>query len=119
MNEIQDVLQVSAKLYAYLAEIPSSEHRDQYIEEIHRKLDERSQVITALQQAGFQYDELSKTHKMLVDLDKGIQERLQFVMEAIKLDLKDLQNTKKNESQYRNPYASVQVMDGRYYDRKK
>ncbi|HEY4624082.1 MAG TPA: flagellar protein FliT, partial [Solibacillus sp.] len=32
--------------------------------------------------------------------------------------LKDLQNAKKNEKQYLNPYSSVQVMDGRYYDKK-
>lgn len=40
-------------------------------------------------------------------------------MEVIKMDMKNLQKTKKHEKQYVNPYANVQVMDGMYYDKKK
>lgn len=119
MNQIQQLLQVSAKLYQLLLKIPKSEERDSYITKIDELLNERGQVISSLQQQGFQIDPQQKTHSTLIDLDKGIRERLQLVMNEVKKDLKDLQNTKKNERQYMNPYSDVQTMDGMYYDKKK
>lgn len=119
MDQIQDLLQVSAKLYAQLADIPKGEERDYYVEEINSKLDERGQIIESLREVGFEYDASNKAHITLFELDKGIRERLQSVMNTVKHDLKELQNAKKNEQQYMNPYSHVQVMDGMYYDRKK
>ena len=118
MNNLQQLLQISAKLYQHLTNIPADEARDEYIEKIHSLLDERGILIENMQKNDFQIDLTNKTHTMLVELDKGIRERLDKVMKAIQLDLKDLQNAKKNEKQYMNPHANVQVMDGRYYDKK-
>lgn len=114
----QQLLQVSAKLYQHLANIPTDEQRDEYIEKIHKMLDERGILIEKMQNDGFQISLENKSHAMLTELDKGIRERLAKVMQSIQADLKDLQNAKKNEQQYMNPYANVQVMDGRYYDKK-
>lgn len=119
MDNTQTLLQVSAKLYQHLTDLPSNEKRDEYIEKIHLLLDERGLLIEKMQQEGFRIDLENKSHGMLVELDKGIRERLNKVMKSIQSDLKDLQNAKKNEQQYMNPYASVQVMDGRYFDNKK
>lgn len=118
-NEIQALLQISASLYAQLGEIPAGDVRDEYIEELNTKLDTRSQVIEQLLKDGFEYNSAEKSHVMLFELDKGIKERLQNVMIDIKKDLKELQNAKKNEQQYMNPYGHVQTMDGMYYDKKK
>lgn len=119
MEMLQQLLQVSAKLYQHFTDLPSEEQRDEYIEKIHLLLDERGLLIEKMQQEGFQVDLENKSHRMLVELDKGIRERLNNIMKTIQNDLKDLQNAKKNEQQYMNPYASVQVMDGRYFDNKK
>ena len=119
MEMVQQLLQVSAKLYQHLTDLPTDEQRDEYIEKIHFFLDERGILIEKMQNAGFQVNLENKTHAMLVELDKGIRERLNKVMKSIQADLKDLQNAKKHEQQYMNPYASVQVMDGRYFDNKK
>lgn len=118
MDKIQQLLQVSAKLYQHLTTLPSDEKRDEFIETIHGLLDERGILIEKMQQEGFHVDSENKSHTMLVELDRGIRERLANVMKAVQADLKDLQNAKKNEKQYLNPYSSVQVMDGRYYDKK-
>ena len=118
MDNTQQLLQVSAKLYQHLTVIPAEEARDAYIEKIHCLLEERGVLIEILKNAGFQVNFNNKSHTMLAELDKGICERLNKVMKAIQSDLKDLQNAKKNEKQYLNPYASIQVMDGRYYDKK-
>ena len=118
MEYLQSLLQVSAKLYQHLTNVSEASERDEYIEKIHTLLDERGVIIKQLEQVGFTFDSSDRTHIMLKELDTGIQERLQNVMSAVKEDLKVLQNSKKNEKQYMNPYASVQVMDGRYYDKK-
>ena len=118
MESIQSLLQVSAKLYQHLTNVSEASERDKYIEEINILLDERGIITEKLKQEGFTFDPSNRTHVMLKELDMGIQERLKNVMSAVKEDLKTLQNSKKNEKQYLNPYASVQVMDGRYYDKK-
>ena len=119
MDRIQDLLQVSAKLYVQLADIPKGEERDHYVEEINSKLDNRGEIMESLRENGFEYDASNKAHVTLFELDKGIRERMRLVMNAVQYDLKELQNAKKNEQQYMNPYSHVQVMDGMYYDRKK
>ncbi|MEK4228446.1 flagellar protein FliT [Solibacillus sp. FSL H8-0538] len=119
MSQVQQLLQVSARLYQHLSEIPHSDQRDAYIETINIMLDEREGIIYMLREEGFLVDTTNRAHTTLVELDKGIRERLSKVMDAVKHDMKDLQNQKKNEKQYMNPYSDVRVMDGMYYDKKK
>ena len=119
MDILQQFLQVSAKLYQHLTVIPNDDDRTGYIDMIHQLLDERSQIIVELQANNFEYNHSIKAHQTLFELDKGIRNRLEVVLTSVQEDLKSLQNSKKNEKQYINPYASVQVMDGRYYDQKK
>ncbi|MEK4424144.1 flagellar protein FliT [Solibacillus sp. FSL K6-1523] len=118
MEQVKVLLQISAKLYQHLAVIPKGDDREEYIEQINEQLDERGIIIEELRKQGFIANPEEKAHATLIELDKGIRERLNFVMKEVKHDLKDLQNSKKNEQQYMNPYASIQVMDGRYYDKK-
>ena len=118
MEQTQQLLQASAKLYQHLTNLPKDEEREEYIEKVHTLLDDRGILIEEMQKNGFRVESTNKSHQMLVELDKGIRERLDKVMKMIQTDLKDLQNAKKNEKQYLNPYSSVQVMDGRYYDKK-
>ncbi|KOP77732.1 flagellar assembly protein FliT [Lysinibacillus sp. FJAT-14745] len=112
-------LQTSAQLFKYLTNIPNGEERTQYISKINEYLDERGKLVDQIKQLNFQYDEKNKTHQTLFELDQGIQERLSMVMEAVKEDIKDLQNTKKHELQYIDPYESLRIVEGRYYDGKK
>ena len=119
MDNTQLLLQVSAKLYNELTEIPSGENRDEFIQSINDLLEERGQIIEQLKKENFIYDDQSKAHRMLKELNEGILKRLHKVKSAVQDDMKTLQNAKKNEKKYMNPYSNVQVMDGRYYDKKK
>ncbi|MED3660915.1 DUF2478 domain-containing protein [Ureibacillus sp. FSL K6-8385] len=118
MDTQQQLLQVSAKLYQVLESVPHGEQRDAFLQDVDRLLNERGRLIESLVQNNIQLDSHNKDHVLLKKLDEGIKQRLEQVMEAIKLDMKNLQKTKKHEKRYINPYASVQVMDGKYYDRK-
>lgn len=119
MDNQQQLLQLSAKLYKLLETVPRGEQRDDFIQEVERQLDERGEVVVQLSEKGFQLDPNNKVHIMLIELDKGIRERLDAIMEEVKSDMKTLQSAKKNEKQYMNPYSSVRIMDGMYYDKKK
>lgn len=121
MNDVeQQLLQISAKVYQQLDKMPPAvEERDAYLSELDRLLDERGQLLELIQAQQIQLDATSKNKEMLVELDKGIRERLVAVMNLVKNDLKTVQVAKKKEEQYINPYASVHVMDGKYYDQKK
>ena len=119
MDNTQRLLQISAKLLKHLTEIPKGEDRSEYIDEINFMLDERGALIDKLSQEGFVMDANNKIHNTLAQLATGIRERIDDAMKLVKQDMKDLQNSKKNEKQYMNPYSSVQVMDGMYYDKKK
>ena len=118
MDDLQHLLQVSAKLYQHLTHLPKEAEREEYIEKVNGLLGERGEVMEQIKSVGFIFDNENKSHVMLAELDKGIRERLKSVMELIKSDLRELQVTKKNEKLHLNPYSSVAVMDGRYYDKK-
>lgn len=119
MDIQQQLLQVSAKLYKLLESVPSGDERDKFIRDIDQLLDERGKFIELLVQKNIRLDIQNKDHLLLKKLDEGIKNRLENVMQVVKQDLKNLQKTKKHEKQYMNPYASIQVMDGMYYDKKK
>lgn len=118
MQQIDQLLQASANLFKHLGEIPKGEDRDEYIETINNMLDKRGSIVDELMNDGFQFDEQNRIHRTLLELDKGIKERLDAVMSAVKQDMANLQKTKKSEQQYFNPYSNVRVMDGMYYDKK-
>ena len=119
MDNQQLLLQISAKLFQYMESIPKGSERDDFIEEINRQLDERGKVLELLKIEKFKIDSENNIHAMLIELDNGIRERLEAIMQEVKQDMKNLQLAKKNEKQYLNPYSSVRVMDGMYYDKKK
>lgn len=118
MQPVEQLLQVSASVYKVLGDTPISEERTGYIEHIHQLLDKRATIIEMLVQEGFRFNEQNRIHCTLLELDNGIKERLNTLMNSIKQDLTNLQKSKKNESQYYNPYSDVRVMDGMYYDKK-
>ena len=118
-QQLQELLQISAKLYGKLAENPKESVRDEFIEEVNELLDQRGVIVNKVAKAGFVFDPSIKNHQTLFELDKGIRERLNRVLKLIQIDMKELQTSKKSEQQYLNPYGHVQTMDGMYYDKKK
>lgn len=119
VNIQQQLFQVSAKLYQLLESMPSGEKRDEFLQQMKQLLNERGELIEQLVQENIQLDETDPNDFTLLELDRGIQERLDEMMQSLKMDLRNLQTAKKQEQRYMNPYANVRVMDGMYYDKKK
>ena len=119
MELYKNYLQLSTDVFSQLEKFPEEEERELFIEEVTKKLDQLEIVAEELKQSGFEYDSSKREHEVLYELDKGIRDRLNKLFNIIKSDMKDLQNAKRNEAQYANPYGHVQSMDGMYYDKKK
>lgn len=118
MGPIEQLLSISARLYKHLTEVPGVDERDDYIELIEELLEQRGRLIEDLKSQNISLEGHQLTSHLL-ELDIGIQDRLKKVLSVIQKEIKNLQQTKKTEQQYINPYSSVQVMDGRYFDNKK
>lgn len=118
-NILDDLLQISRDLFEQLSTIPKFELRDDYIDTLNSQLDKRGEILLLVKELNISFSASNSVHEALLEIDKGIRERLEKVLEDIKIDMKNLQNAKKNERQYMNPYSDVRVMDGMYYDKKK
>ena len=116
---INDYLQKSAQLYKRLTEITQQEEQPDSLQEILDLLDERGLLVEQLKQQGFRYDETNKMHKTLFELDRGIHEKLNVLMDSVKDSIKDLQKAKKVERQYIDPYGDIRQLNARYFDGKK
>jgi len=116
MAEVDQFLHVSEKLLSHLESLPSDEERTEFIYQINVLLDAREEAIQRLDKTT-----ISKhsSYNHLLELDKSINERLEKVMSVVKGDLKDLQQKKRHETSYTNPYAATQTLDGMYFDNKK
>ena len=119
MDIYQKYLQASSNLYAKLEHSPKEDARETFIEEVTRDIDKLEVLSKELIESGFVYDASKREHEILYALDGGIRKRLNILLNNIKAYMRDLQNAKKNEVQYANPYGHVQSMDGMYYDKKK
>ncbi|MGX9133383.1 flagellar protein FliT [Rummeliibacillus sp. JY-2-4R] len=116
MELLQELLQVSAQLYKLLTKLPSEKDRDEYIKKVDDYLDNRGAIIEQLQQ--LEVNPLP-FEKQLCELDSGIRKQLESLKSEIAQDMKNLQKSKKTERRYVDPYASVRVMDGTYFDGRK
>lgn len=116
MGEVEQFLAASEKLLSHLESTPSDEERTEFIDQINVLLDAREEAIQRLDKTT-----ISKhsSYNHLLELDKSINERLEKVMSVVKGDLKDLQQKKRHETSYTNPYAATQTLDGMYFDNKK
>ncbi|KQL36742.1 flagellar protein FliT [Psychrobacillus sp. FJAT-21963] len=116
MGDIENFLAASEMLYAHLTKNPSENERTEFIEKVNELLDARGEAILALAETDLSTNSL---YEHLLKLDRGINERLDKIMNLVKGDLKDLQQKKRHEGSYSNPYAATQTIDGMYFDNKK
>lgn len=119
MDLLQQLLQVSALLFKHLSELPPDKERDEYLQITDRLLDERGAIIEKLQQLEVNPLPGHPFEKQLRELDERIRKRLKAQKDEISTDIKNLHLSKKSERSYVDPYASVRVMDGSYFDGKK
>lgn len=119
MAEVENFLTASVNLYKHLTHRPTDEDRDEFIEQINMLLEDREQSIKEISSRTSLDIKNHELYETLLKLDQGIIKELEKVMALIKTDIKSLQQKKRHEGSYTNPYAATQTMDGMYFDNKK
>lgn len=116
MASVDQFLAVSEELYSHLLKTPSDDERTEFIEKINELLDAREMALQSLD-----LEQISKlsVYGKLIELDHEINKQLTTVMALVKKDIKELQQKKRHEGSYTNPYAATQMIDGMYFDNKK
>ena len=94
--------------------LPENE-REAYIQKTDDFLDQR---FTLMRQVDFQSAEVEKVKEVLLKQDRAIKQLLEQHQQIIKDDIKRLKVQKEKGKQYANPYASVGMNDGVFYDKR-
>ncbi len=115
MSAVKQLHEMTEKMYNKLND--PAVGREQMIEEITTFLNEREALIKEVK-APYTEEE-RKLGQEVVEMDRAIQKVLQSLFMNLKGSMKQLQNQKKNNTKYVNPYSNVSSMDGMFYDKRK
>jgi len=117
MNRVQTLYDLSEELRELLNKEITDKNRAEIIEETNELVEKREEYINALQPP--YTNEEKDLGKKLIPLNTDIQEKMQKLYEALKLEMKNVRKQKKSNRSYVNPYASVRYTDGMFMDSKK
>jgi flagellar protein FliT len=116
MSIVKQLHEKTSRTYENIIRSSEGKNRDQVIIEITQFLDERDNIIGQIKQPFT--EEEKKLGKELVKMDSKIQEYFQIIIGQIKGSIKQIQNQKRNNKRYVNPYQNVGTSDGMFFDKK-
>ncbi|MEE8671110.1 MAG: flagellar protein FliT [Heyndrickxia coagulans] len=102
---------------ALLSEFHKEQPRDTLIQNVHRLLDRRGALLAAIKPPFSAEAQL--LGRKIMDLDKQLKPLMQETLSGIRSDIQQAAKKKTSMKQYINPYQSLQLNDGRFYDRKR
>ncbi|MCP3031422.1 flagellar protein FliT [Halobacillus sp. A1] len=95
----------------------TDDNRQEVVQEIQRLLGERSAIIQQLPQP--QTNKEKEIVQTVMSLDLDINQKLEFLFNGLKVELRQMRRQKSSTQRYMNPYQSVSSFDGMFMDRKK
>jgi flagellar protein FliT len=116
MSAVKQLHDMTKRIYQKLTQSTQGKDREQLITEITSFLEEREELMKQVQPP-YTEEELT-LGKELVQMDQEIQGSLQELMTNLKSTMRQLQNQKRNNTKYRNPYQNVGTSDGMFFDKK-
>lgn len=117
MNRVQPIYDITLKMQQLLATDITSNDRESVIEEISSLLIQRGRYMEEAKEP-FTKEEL-EMGKVLLPLNKEVQEKMDLLFRGLKLEMKQVKKQKNSNRQYTNPYDKVQTMDGMFMDKRK
>lgn len=115
MNIVDKLIDITESLLSISASTNPKE-RDEQIQKIESLLNEREQLMKALQPP-FSKEEKEKGQKLL-ELNQKLQSQLESLKMQIKKDIIGIKTTKNSAKNYINPYQHSTI-DGMFYDKRK
>lgn len=114
MNHLENYLQLTEEL---LALFDQKIERVELISHVKELLAKRERHLAHIQPPFTDDDQM--VGKKIVDLDQTLKPLLQQVKIEIQQDMKTVVKKRTNMKQYISPYTSLQLHDGRFYDRRR
>lgn len=115
MNRLEEVYEMTLKLNTILTNV-TAENRESLIQEINELIDKREQALK-LVKSPYTLDEKVIGQKLL-SLNKTVQKQLDQVFTKLKQEMEQMQQQKKSNRSYINPYGEIKTIDGVYIDSK-
>ena len=115
MKTTTDFIACTRELLLHLNQGLPEHDREVYIKKTDDLLDQR---FTIMRQVDFQSVEAEKMKDVLLKQDRAIKQLLEQHQQVIKDDIKRLKVQKEKSKHYANPYASVGMSDGAFYDKR-
>lgn len=116
-SEILALEKITQKLYDITNQTITAKKREESLEQIDNLLEEREMLFEKLKPP-YTVDEQGKGQEIL-QLNQQIERKLDRMFIQLKKEIQQMNKQKRRDSSYRNPYESVQVMDGMFVDQKK
>ncbi|WP_246942733.1 flagellar protein FliT [Bacillus pinisoli] len=117
MNLIQEIYDLTNRLYQLVSSTKKNDNqRDVVIEQIEELLSERQLLLEDLD--GFFSAKDHQIGKEIVNMNKIIDEKLDYLKSLIQSDLINIKRQKVSNEKYINPYKNLST-DGTFFDKKK
>ncbi|MCC2251053.1 flagellar protein FliT [Virgibacillus sp. AGTR] len=116
MNRLTPLYETTIKLKELLEQKIDAKDRESVISQINSLIEKRGEQMKALTPP---YSDMEKeTGRALVDLNDGIQHKMQQLFHELKLEMKQIKKQKQSNRKYSDPYKNVQSKDGMFLDSK-
>ncbi|MBM7661581.1 flagellar protein FliT [Bacillus mesophilus] len=116
MSQVQEIYDLTTRLYELLKVEGTNEERDVVIPEVDLLLIKRQELLDQLK------DPFSDEEKLMgqeiIEMNRVIDEKMVHLKSTIQADINKLKKQKSSNEKYTNPYKNVSL-DGTFFDKKK
>lgn len=116
MEVLKKVYELTRELTTLLEQPVTSKNRDEVIEQLNELIEERGKWMKQLSPP--YSDEEMQLGNEIAKLNPQIQSKMQILFTDLKKEMKQMQQQKKSQQFYTNPYKNVSTSDGTFLDRK-
>jgi len=116
MNRLEDLYRVTQQLEDILNKDINGVNREKVIEGVNALVEKRGKYMRDLKPPYTEAEEA--TGQKLLALNQSIQEKLTYLFEDLKSEMKQVKRQKKSNQSYANPYENMSAIDGIFMDLK-
>lgn len=117
MNRIQPIYELTEQMKTNLDQMMTAKNREAIMNKVNSLLEQRGQHMESIKPPYTK--EEKQLGKELLHLNEQVQKQIEEAFSELKIEMKQVKRQKSSNKKYLNPYQNVQVMDGRYLDKKK
>lgn len=116
MNQLQALWDVTNQLEKVLNADINGKNRDKIMEQVNDLLVKRGELLNQITPPFT--EEEKQLGRKVVSLNETIQEKMNMLFDALKVEMKQMKKQKKSNRSYINPHENVKTADGMFMDSK-